>query len=124
MPHHTDGFRYMFFGLEGHNTLAPAMWVGQTIGLICLVALWIPKVRANEKYLAALAVGVILSLWLEKGVAMVVIGFIPAPLGQVSEYIPTLTEYLITIGVYSIGFLLLTVFYKIITTVRERLGAA
>jgi len=124
MPHHTDGFRYMFFGIEGHNTLAPAMWVGQIIGLICLVALWVPKVRANEKYLAALAVGVILSLWLEKGVAMVVIGFIPAPLGQVSEYIPTLTEYLITIGVYSIGFLLLTIFYKIITTVRERLGPA
>jgi molybdopterin-containing oxidoreductase family membrane subunit len=124
MPHHTDGFRYMFFGLEGNNTMAPAMWVGQIIGLFCLVALWIPKVRANETFLAVIAVGVIFSLWLEKGVAMVVIGFIPAPLGQVNEYIPTIIEYLVTIGVYSIGFLLLTVFYKIITTVRERLGPA
>jgi molybdopterin-containing oxidoreductase family membrane subunit len=124
MPHHLDPFLYMFFGLEGHNTLAPLMWVGQIIGLVCLVALWVPKARVNEAVLAALAVGVILSLWIEKGVGLVVIGFIPAPLGQVTDYIPTVPEVLITVGVYAIGFLLLTVFYKIITTVRERLGPA
>ena len=55
---------------------------------------------------------------------MVVVGFIPAPLGQVNEYIPTIVEYLVTIGIYSIGALMLTVFYKIITSVRERLGPA
>ena len=124
MPHHIDAFQYMFFGLEGHNTLAPLMWVGQITGLICIVAIWTPKIRANENFLAVICVAVILALWIEKGVGMVVIGFIPAPLGQVTEYIPTLPEIMITIGVYSIGFLILTVFYKIITTVRERLDPA
>jgi molybdopterin-containing oxidoreductase family membrane subunit len=124
MPHHTDAFRYMFFGLEGNNTLAPLMWIGQIIGVFCLIALWVPKARANETFLAVLAVGVILSLWLEKGVGLVVIGFIPAPLGQVTEYVPTLPEAVITIGVYAIGFMLLTIFYKIIVTVRDRLGPA
>jgi len=124
MPHHMDAFRYMFFGLGGHNTLAPLMWVGQIIGVCCVVSLWIPKVRANENFLAVLCVAVIVALWIEKGVGMVVIGFIPAPLGQVTEYVPTLPEVMITIGVYSIGFLLLTVFYKIVTTVRERLEPA
>ena len=124
MPHHTDAFRYMFFGLEGNNALAPLMWIGQIVGLFCIVAFWIPKVRANEKILPILCGLVILALWIEKGVGMVVIGFIPAPLGQVTEYVPTLPEVVIMIGVYAIGFMLLTVFYKIITSVRDRLGPA
>ena len=52
---------------------------------------------------------------------MVVTGFIPSPLGGLTEYWPTSPEILITLGVYGIGALILTVLYKIATSVREEL---
>ena len=60
----------------------------------------------------------------EKGMAMIVTGFIPAPLGNVTEYTPTQPEIAITVGVYAIGFLVLTVLYKMVLNVRERLDVS
>ena len=52
-----------------------------------------------------LCVAVIAAIWIEKGMGMVVTGFIPSPLGKITEYVPTGPEILITVGVYAIGFL-------------------
>ena len=43
------------------------------------------------------------------------------PVHRVVEYHPTLPEVAICIGVYCLGFLILTVLYKIVTAVREEL---
>ena len=123
MPHHTDHFRYLFLGLEGHSALVPWMWFGSAVSVACVCFLLFPKVRMQEKYLAVLCVGVIAAIWTEKGLAMVVTGFIPTPLGEVLDYVPTAPEIAITVGVYAVGFLALTVLYKIVLNVRERLGA-
>ena len=120
MPHHVHAFEYMFKGLEGHNVLAPWMWTGMSIALICAVLLIIPKFRANERFLAILCVGVITSIWIEKGMGIVVTGFVPSPLGKVVAYTPTGPELAVTAGVYGIGLLVLTMLYKIVVTVRER----
>jgi molybdopterin-containing oxidoreductase family membrane subunit len=53
--------------------------------------------------------------------AMVVTGFIPSPLGRITEYRPTAPEIAITLGVYSLGFLVLTMLYKMVVGIRERL---
>jgi molybdopterin-containing oxidoreductase family membrane subunit len=121
MPHHVHAFEYMFIGLHGHAALTPWMWTNVALTLTCVVALLIPRVRNQEKYLGFIVVGVIVAIWIEKGVAMVVTGFIPSPLGIVTEYAPTLPEITITLGVYAVGFLVLTVLYKIVVGVRERL---
>ena len=63
------------------------------------------------------------SLWIEKGLGLVVTGFIPSPLEHVTEYRPTAPELLIGLGVYALGFLVLTVLYKVAVTVRARLAA-
>ena len=55
---------------------------------------------------------------------MVVTGFVPSPLGRVNEYVPTAPEITITLGVYAIGFLLLSVLYKIVVSVREKIEVA
>ena len=67
-------------------------------------------------------VAVIIAIWIEKGVAMVVTGFIPSPMGAVTEYAPTAPEIAITVGVYAIGFFVLSVLYKVVLNVRDRLG--
>jgi molybdopterin-containing oxidoreductase family membrane subunit len=124
MPHHLHAFEYMFVGLHGHGALVPWMWVGAVLSICAVVLLLFPKVRNNFKFLAVLCVMVIAALWIEKGMAMVVTGFIPSPLGEVTEYSPTAPEIGITVGVYAVGFMILTILYKVVVNVRERLQAS
>jgi len=44
-------------------------------------------------------------------------------LAEINEYIPTPLEGLITIGVYALGFLVLTFLYKIAVSVKEEVRA-
>jgi molybdopterin-containing oxidoreductase family membrane subunit len=121
IPHDVHAFAYVFRGLEGHNALQPWSWAGNLLAVACTVLLLIPSVRRQERWLALLCAGAIIALWIEKGLALVVAGFIPSPLGIVTEYAPTLPEIAITIGVYGVGGLLLTTLYKLVLSVRKRL---
>jgi len=121
IPHDVHAFAYVFTGLEGHNALQPWSWTGNLLAVACTVFLLIPSVRRQERWLALLCAGAITALWIEKGLALVVAGFIPSPLGIVTEYAPTLPEIAITIGVYGVGGLLLTTLYKVVLSVRKRL---
>jgi molybdopterin-containing oxidoreductase family membrane subunit len=121
MPHHLHHFEYLFVGLHGHAALVPWMWVSALLTVTCVVFLLMPRVRRQEKFLGILCVAVIVAIWIEKGMAMVVTGFIPSPLGKITEYRPTAPEIAITVGVYAVGFLVLTMLYKMVVSIRERL---
>jgi molybdopterin-containing oxidoreductase family membrane subunit len=121
MPHHVHAFEYLYVGFEGHDALVPWMWTGAALTVVTVTLLLIPRVRNNLKVLGFIAAGVILAIWIEKGVGMVVTGFIPNPLGHVTDYAPTGIEIAITAGVYAIGALMLTLIYKIVVGVRERM---
>ncbi|MCP5116133.1 MAG: menaquinol oxidoreductase, partial [bacterium] len=82
----------------------------------------VPKFRLNERILTVTCVMVFLSLWIDKGLGLIVGGFIPSPLGRITEYAPTLLEISIALAIWAIGFLMITVFYKITLSVREYLA--
>ena len=124
MPHHQHAFEYLFMGLDGKTMLASWMWICELLTVGAIVLLLMPNVRKNENYLAGICVAVIAAIWIEKGMGMVVAGFVPSPLGKVTQYVPTMPEIMITLGVYAIGFLVLSVIYKIVISVRERLEVA
>jgi molybdopterin-containing oxidoreductase family membrane subunit len=42
----------------------------------------------------------------------VIPGFIPTPLGEIFEYVPTATEFYIAIGIWAFGFLVFTLLAK------------
>jgi len=119
LPEHSEPFRYMFTGLDGHTRLAPWMWTSMVLAAVSLVLLLVPAFRHSEKVLAAACGCVFLSLWIDKGIGLIVAGFVPSPLGVVTEYAPSVPEALISLGVWSVGLLILTVLYKIIVSVRE-----
>jgi molybdopterin-containing oxidoreductase family membrane subunit len=121
MPHHLHPFEYLFVGLHGKSVLAPWMWFSAFLTVCSVTLLLFPKVRRREGLLASICVAVIVAIWIEKGMGLVVTGFIPTPLGKVTEYTPTGPEAMITLGVYGIGFFILTVLYKIVVSVRERM---
>ncbi|MFC1575318.1 sulfate reduction electron transfer complex DsrMKJOP subunit DsrP [Gemmatimonadota bacterium] len=121
MPHHVHAFEYLYVGLHGYDALVPWMWTGAFLTLTSVTLLLIPRVRNNLKVLGPLCLAVILAIWIEKGVGMVVTGFVPNPLGHVTEYSPTGVEIAVTAGVYAIGAMILTMIYKIVVNVRERM---
>jgi len=123
IPEHMDHFKYLFFGLHGHGVLVPWMWTSLALMFIAIILLINPVTRKNESVLAVACVFVFLGTWIDKGMGMISGGFIPNPLHHVNEYVPTIPEIIITIGVYAIGFLILTVLYKIAVSVKEETSA-
>jgi len=119
LPEHEAHFIYMFAGLHGHNNLAPWMWASALLAFGALVMLVIPKIRQNEGWLALACVAVFLSLWIEKGLGLVITGFIPSPLETITEYNPTGPEIAITLGIWALGLLILTLLYRIFIAVRK-----
>ncbi|MEK7403667.1 MAG: sulfate reduction electron transfer complex DsrMKJOP subunit DsrP [Acidobacteriota bacterium] len=124
IPEHMEHFRYLFAGLEGRASLVPWMWTSLALAAVSLVLLVAPRYRNEEKVLAVACGTVFLSLWIDKGLGLIVGGFIPSPLGAVTEYAPTLPELAISLAIWAVGLLMLTVFYRIALAVRESLAAA
>ena len=120
-PEHTVHLRYLYFGVGGGTSLVPFMWVSTLLALVSLVLLLVPELRKNEKILTWACIGVFISIWIDKGMGMVVGGFVPNPLGKVIEYSPTLPELLISVSIYAAGLLMITGLYKIALSVRGQL---
>jgi molybdopterin-containing oxidoreductase family membrane subunit len=95
------------------------MWISAILGVASLVFLYVPKFRSNEKILFYTCIAIFISIWIDKGLGMVVTGFIPTPLGKVANYWPTIPEFLISLGIWAIGFFLITIFYKIALSIRK-----
>lgn len=120
IPGHMHPFIYLYTGLEGHGKLVPLMWISSILAVISLVLLWVPDFRKNEKILAFSCAALFISLWIDKGFGLIIGGFVPNMFEKVTEYWPTQLETMITVGVWSVGFLVLTILYKVAIAVREQ----
>jgi len=120
---HTLHFQFLYVGLEGNTKLVPLMWTSTVLAVLSLIILLTPSMRKNEKTLVVGAAAVFLSIWLDKGLGMIVAGFTPSPLGKVVTYWPTLPELSISLGIFAIGMLVITGLYKVALSVRRQLKA-
>ncbi|MBI5141330.1 MAG: polysulfide reductase NrfD [Nitrospirae bacterium] len=119
IPSHQHSLVYLFSGLDGHAKLVPWMWSAAILAFFSLFMLIYPGLREKENLLSIACVTVFISTWIDKGMGLVVGGFIPNMFERVTEYSTTLPEVLITIGIWAIGFLVLTILYKVAIAVRE-----
>jgi len=118
IPEHVSHFTFLFMGLEGEATLAPWMWTSVVLAVVALVLLLNPSTRKNETSLIVACVAVFASLWIDKGLGMVIAGFVPSPLGKVVHYWPTAPELAISLAIWAGGLLIVTGLYKIALEVR------
>ena len=123
IPGHMHTFVYLFSGLEGHGKLVPWMWASIVFAVVALILLIVPGTRRKEDTMLIGCIAVFLSTWIDKGLGLVVGGFIPNPFDRVFEYWPTTPELFIALGVWATGFFVLTVLYKIVVSVKEEVGA-
>lgn len=119
IPEHMDHIKYLFVGLHGHTAYVPWMWASFILMIIGIILTVIPTSRKNEGVLAVACVVIFLGTWIDKGLGMIAGGFTPSPLHEVNEYIPSLPEIGIALGVWAMGFLVLTALFKIAVSVKE-----
>lgn len=103
---HSSSARYLFFGLDGYTQLRPWIWFAIAIETIAGVILVTPPLAKTMMYANAACILAFVGIWIEKGMGMIVPGFLPTPLGEIVEYFPTMPETLICIGVWSFGLLM------------------
>lgn len=120
MHHHTAHFLFLYAGLDGNYTLVPWMWASAVFAVISLVLLINPGTRKKENVLVWSCIFVFLSIWIDKGLGMVVAGFTPSPLGHVVPYWPTFPEIMISVGIFALGMLIVTGLYKVALSVRRQ----
>jgi len=118
IPEHIYHFKFLFVGLQGNTLLVPWMWASSILAVISVLLLVIPRFRNNTTTLGIACVAVFISIWIDKGMGMIVAGFTPTPLHTVADYWPTWPELFISIGIYAIGALMITGLYKIALSVR------
>jgi Ni/Fe-hydrogenase subunit HybB-like protein len=118
VPEHLEHFRYLYAGLDGHAGLRPWMWTSAGLAVASLVVLVLPSTRRRDATLAAACAAIFVSLWIDKGLGLVVGGFVPSPFGAVADYLPTWREITITGGVWAVGAIIVTGFFKITAEVR------
>jgi molybdopterin-containing oxidoreductase family membrane subunit len=123
IPEHMDHLKYLFVGLQGKSAYVPWMWASIALMVIGIILTVNPTTRKNEGVLAAACVAIFLGTWIDKGMGMISGGFTPSPLHEVIEYIPTFPEIMITLGVWAMGFLVLTALFKIAVSVKEEVRA-
>jgi molybdopterin-containing oxidoreductase family membrane subunit len=109
---HAGSMRYLYFGLDGLDALRPWIWAALGMNLAAVVILTVHRLRLDPRLLNAACGLAFVGIWTEKGMGLVVPGFIPTPLGEVFEYTPTLTEILVTLGIWAVGALVFTLLAK------------
>ncbi|MDB4264716.1 polysulfide reductase NrfD [bacterium] len=119
IPEHMDHIKYLFVGLHGHGAYVPWMWASFSLMIVGIILTVNPYTRKNEGVLAVACVAIFAGTWIDKGLGMIAGGFTPSPLHEVNEYIPSIPEILIALGVWAMGFLVLTALYKIAIGVKE-----
>jgi Ni/Fe-hydrogenase subunit HybB-like protein len=111
--HHNLSARYLFFGLGEHNSLVPWIRTAITLNILSTIVLMIHPLRRNPRWLTPACVMLFVGIWIEKGIGLVLPGFIPSPLGEIVEYTPTWVEICITLGIWALGLFVLTVLVKV-----------
>ena len=123
IPAHMDSLVYLFRGLDGYGRLAPWMWTFVFFSVVALILLIVPYTRRKEDTLAVAAASVVIATWIDKGLGLIIGGFVPNPFDKVFEYWPTVPEVLISVGVWATGFFVLTVLFKIAVSIKEEVAA-
>ena len=76
-------------------------------------------VSRSLKYLNIACVLAIVGIWIEKGMGLVIPGFIPTPLGAIVEYSPSLNETLVCLGIWAFGLLCYTIFLRMAVPILQ-----
>lgn len=110
---HIHYWKYLLFGIGDNKEIIFYSWSSIIMGSIAFVLFLIPRTRKNLITLNIGAVLIFFSVYIEKGMALIIPGFTPDAIGQIYIYTPSITEIQTTVLIFSAGILLFTFMLKI-----------
>jgi Ni/Fe-hydrogenase subunit HybB-like protein len=110
---HSASMRYLLVGLHGHHLLVPYIWSGIALSVFATTVFLARPLHSRPKLLIAACVCAVIGVWIEKGMGLVIPGFIPSSLGEIVEYSPSFIEFCVSAGVWALGAFLYTLLLKV-----------
>jgi len=110
---HAAASYYLFFGLHGKSGLVPWIWTAIIFNIVAAVLFLLPAAMEKMWVVIAACVLAFLGIWIEKGMGLIIPGFIPSTLHEIVEYQPSLAEWKMTAGVWAFGMMVYTIALKI-----------
>jgi molybdopterin-containing oxidoreductase family membrane subunit len=112
--HHVVAAEYLYFGTHGHHALVPWIWSAMALNTLGAgLLLWGQRTRNPDLALTVACVAVFCGVWIEKGMGLIIPGFVPSTLHELVEYLPSLAEWKISAGIWAFGLGLYTVAIKV-----------
>ena len=110
---HTSSARYLYLGLHGADALVPWIWTAVAFNVTGAILFLHPAAMSKRWLVIAACVLVFAGTWIEKGMGLIVPGFIPSTLHEIVEYLPSLNEWKVTVGIWAFGLMIFTLALKI-----------
>ena len=110
---HTASAKYLYFGLHGHNALVPWIWSSIAITIVAAFLLMIPKLNEKPILLIFTCILAFVGIWIEKGMGLIIPGFIPNTLHEIVEYLPNGVEWRVTAGIWAAGLMVYTLAIRV-----------
>ena len=110
---HSAPVEYLFTGLHGHHALVPWVWTALVFNIVAAVLLLMPRPLERPRLLILACALTFIGVWIEKGMGLIIPGFIPSTLHEIVEYTPSLTEWKVMAGIWAFGLMVLTIALKI-----------
>lgn len=122
IPGHMHTLDYLFWGL-GHgdqvfNNLVPFMRASVVMGLAGIGLIFVSRARQSDGLLVVSCLLIFFAFWIDKGLGLVLGGFVPSPLDYVTEYYPSAQELGITAAIWATGAFILSILYKVAISVK------
>ncbi len=118
--HHSLPAVYLYFGLDGYNSLVPWIWTSICMNILGTLSMALYPGHKKPIMLLPSAVLLFIGIWIEKGVGLIVPGLVPSPLGEVVNYSPSWVEVCISLGVLSLGTCIVTLLLKPALVIEQR----
>ena len=110
---HLAPVQYLFQGLHGHSALVPWIWTAMIFNVTAFILFLNPATRRNNVTLVIGCILVFVGVYIEKGMGLVIPGFIPDVLHEIYEYAPTGIELLLSMGIWATGLFVFTMLLRV-----------
>ncbi len=121
--HHSLPAIYLYFGLEGHNTLVPWIWSAISLNILGTIILAVNPGNNSPKVLFPACVILFVGIWIEKGIGLIIPGLVPSPLGEIVGYAPSWVEVSITLGILAVGIFVVSMLVRPALIIESRFEA-
>ncbi|MCX6996776.1 MAG: polysulfide reductase NrfD [Kiritimatiellaeota bacterium] len=107
-------YQYLLYGVHGQpSPIAPFAWASLCMAIAAFLLFLIPRTRQWPVTMNLGCLLIYFSVYIEKGIALIIPGYTPDTLGQIYEYVPSPTELRVSVGIFGAGFLLFTLLVKV-----------